>query len=108
MKGFILLASIALLSGNGFAQNTGINNLNPGSTLTVGGSFAAQYMAVSANTYTIATTDFYIIWSGTAAGTFSLPAAAALNKGRLYKIRNNTALYDLTIAQTGGVLIDGF
>ena len=103
----LTLALLALGAGAASAQNVGIGTTTPGSRLTVNGSFAAGYTAVATTTYTVLDNDYYVVWAGSAPGTFTLPAAAAVNKGRVYKIRNNTALFALAVNPAGGVLVDG-
>ncbi|MES2776921.1 MAG: hypothetical protein V4722_22280 [Bacteroidota bacterium] len=92
-------------------SNVGIGTNTPGSTLTVNGSMAAGYTAIIANTYTILADDYYIVWNqktipGPGVGIFTLPAAATLNKGRVYKIRNNSSTYAITLNSSGSVFID--
>jgi len=74
--------------------NTGVNTPNPGSTLDINGSLAAQYKTVSAATYTMLSSDFYVAYTGTANSTFTLPTAVTglgNFKGRMYTVKNNTA-----------------
>jgi hypothetical protein len=74
--------------------NTGVNTPNPGSTLDINGSLAAQYKTVSAATYTMLGSDFYVAYTGTANSTFTLPTAVTglgNFKGRMYTVKNNTA-----------------
>lgn len=112
MKRSLLLPVIFFLfSANVYSQYVGIGTATPGSGLTVNGSMAAGYLAITANTYTLTANDYYIVWNqvtvpGLGVGIFTLPPAAALNKGRIYKIKNNSATYGLAINNTGSVLID--
>jgi len=107
--GRTLLLLTLLLGGRLITQgqNVGIGTTTPGSRLTVNGSFAAGYTAVNTAAYAVLDNDYYLVWSGAAAGTFTLPTPTATTKGRVYKIRNNTALFGLTLTPGGGVLIDG-
>ncbi|RYY17182.1 MAG: hypothetical protein EOO36_10085 [Cytophagaceae bacterium] len=77
----------------------------PTSTLQVVGSLAANYTSVTATTYTMQATDFYVAYSGTANTTFTLPTGVSI-KGRLYTIKNVSA-YTVTINTTSSQTIDG-
>lgn len=103
---FILAGGIT----TGYTQtgNVGIGTTNPGSKLTVNGSFAAAYMPVTATTYTAGENDFYIVWNGTAAGTITLPGSSASpdRTGRLYFCKNTSNVYTLTVDAAGSELID--
>ncbi|MGI4872619.1 MAG: beta strand repeat-containing protein [Janthinobacterium lividum] len=86
--------------------NVGLNTTAPKSTLEVNGSFGANYLSVTAATYTLLTTDFYVDFKGTAAGTLTLPSG--LNaKGRLYTVKNGTSAQALTLTTTSSETIDG-
>ncbi|WP_292009099.1 hypothetical protein [Chryseobacterium sp.] len=103
----LLLLSIILFGLNSNAQ-VGIQTANPGSTLDVRGSFATPYKNVTATTYDLVATDQYLDFRGTAAGTWTLPAAqpAPTNfAGRIYEIRNGGA-FDLTVLPNGTETID--
>ncbi|KQT24125.1 hypothetical protein ASG22_08905 [Chryseobacterium sp. Leaf405] len=95
MKKIVSLLSLILLGTTTYyAQVVGINTPDPGSTLQVNGSLAAQYRAISATTYAMNETDFHVSYTGTGNATFTLPAAingTGNFKGRLYTIKNNTA-----------------
>ncbi|MES2777573.1 MAG: hypothetical protein V4722_25565 [Bacteroidota bacterium] len=112
MRTTITLIALTGMTMYATAQgNVGIGTDTPGSTLTVNGSMAGGYTSVTANTYTILANDYYIVWNQTTVpspgvGIFSLPAAAVLNKGRIYKIRNNSNTYAIALNTTGTVLID--
>jgi len=72
------------------AGNIGIDVNNPGSTLTVGGSFATDYKAKTAS-YALTGDDYYLSFNGTTDGTFTLPASTANMLGRMYSIKNVSA-----------------
>ena len=74
------------------AGNIGIDEENPGSTLTARGSFALDYKDVTASR-TLGASDYYLSFSGTSDATFTLPAAAADGSmlGRMYSIKNVSA-----------------
>ncbi|NIF07741.1 hypothetical protein F3J23_20140 [Chryseobacterium sp. Tr-659] len=102
----ILLCNVISL----YAQvgNVGINTTVPGSKLTVNGSFAAAYGSITSNTYSIGENDFYLSWSGTAAGTMTLPNSTTglTRTGRTYYIKNISSTNTLTIDADGTELID--
>jgi hypothetical protein len=102
----LLMVSIGIIHAQ--TGNTGLGTSTPGSKLTVNGSFAAGYTAITATTYTAGENDFYIVWNGTANGTISLPASTsgADRTGRLYFIKNTSAGFTLTIDANGTELID--
>lgn len=90
------------------AQNTGINTKDPGSNLTVNGSFAANYKIVTAST-TLGITDNFVAYNGSADGTITLPVAISGTgnfKGRTYNIKN-TGNAVLTVRPSGSEQIDG-
>lgn len=99
----ILTCSVKAQTGN-----VGIGTANPGSKLTVNGSFAAAYTSVTANTYNAGENDFSIMWDGTANGTITLPASPTSpdRTGRLYFFKNASTAYNLTIEGNGSELID--
>ena len=90
------------------AQNIGINNTEPGSTLSVNGSMSAGYNNVTTS-YTLTGADYVVVFSGTANGIFTLPAALAPGsgnfKGRVYKIKNNSS-FQLTVDAAGNEKIN--
>jgi len=104
----IFTLTLFLLYGLTFAQ-VGVNTTSPGSTLDVNGSLAAQYRPVTAATYAMNATDYYVSYRGTANATFTLPAAisgAGNFKGRLYTIKNNTS-FTITVNPSGTETING-
>lgn len=87
--------------------NIGIDTSNPGSKLTVNGSFAATYKATSTGG-PVDANDYYIAYTGNTNGTLSLPAAitgAGNFIGRTYHFKN-TGTATLSIAASGTELID--
>lgn len=106
LSALILTGSTALLQAQ--VGNVGINTPVPGSTLSVDGSFAANYETITSTAYNAAETDFYISWQGTAAGTLTLPnsTTGTDRHGRLYYVRNLSNVYTLTIDGNGTELID--
>ena len=91
------------------ANNVGIDTPTPGSKLTVNGSFAPAYRAVTGD-YTMTGNDYYLVSNSAANSTITLPAAQAVGsgnfKGRLYEIKNTHATSTLTVAGSGTELID--
>lgn len=90
-------------------NNVGIDTTTPGSKLTVNGSFAPAYRAVTGN-YTMTGDDYYLVSNSAANSTVTLPAAQAVGsgnfKGRLYEIKNTHATSTLTVVGSGTELID--
>ena len=110
-KTAITLIVFFLICGSLYAQtgNTGVGTTTPGSKLTVNGSFAATYKNITATTYTLLASDYYLAWNGSSAGTVTLPAAisgAGNFSGRIYHIKNTSASSSLTIAANGSELMD--
>jgi len=110
-KTAITLTVFFLICGSLYAQtgNTGVGTPTPGSKLTVNGSFAATYNNITATTYTLLASDYYLAWNGSSAGTVTLPAAisgAGNFSGRIYHIKNTSASSSLTIAANGSELMD--
>ncbi|OJX48830.1 MAG: hypothetical protein BGO88_00030 [Flavobacterium sp. 38-13] len=94
----LLLYSTGVMSQN-TAINTGINTKNPGSRLTVNGSFAGDYKIVSGDV-TLDDSDFYIAFNGIGRGTILLPKAISGPgnfKGRIYGIKNISAQGELFV-----------
>lgn len=107
---FILIGFILPYSDL-YAQtgNTGIGTITPGSKLTVNGSFAATYNNITATTYTLLASDYYLAWNGVSAGTITLPAAISGSgnfSGRVYHIKNTSTSSSLTVAANGSELMD--
>ncbi|CEJ71617.1 hypothetical protein BN1195_03967 [Chryseobacterium oranimense G311] len=89
--------------------NVGINTPNPGSTIDINGSLAANYTAINTTSYNLTTTDFHVSYNGTANAVFNLPAAingVGNFKGRLYTIKNNTN-FTITVNSAAPETING-
>ncbi|CAH0206389.1 hypothetical protein [Chryseobacterium sp. Bi04] len=87
--------------------NIGINTSDPGSKLTVNGSFAATYKTTTTSG-PVDANDYYIAYSGNNNGTLTLPAAVTGSGnfiGRTYHFKN-TGTATLSIAASGTELID--
>jgi len=110
-KTAITLTVFFLICGSLYAQtgNTGVGTTTPGSKLTVNGSFAATYNNITATTYTLLASDYYLAWNGSSAGAVTLPAAISGSgnfSGRIYHIKNTSTSSSLTIAANGSELMD--
>ncbi|MGR3857532.1 MULTISPECIES: hypothetical protein [Chryseobacterium] len=109
MKKTFIYFSLFLFNAILYAQ-VGINTTIPGSTLTINGSLAGTYKVFSTSA-TLGINDFYMAFSGSTAGTFTLPIATAAAPaqgnilGRVYYIKN-TGTAQLTVAASGSELID--
>ncbi|KFF10559.1 hypothetical protein IW15_19670 [Chryseobacterium soli] len=107
-----LLQVVGLLAASiAFAQtgNIGINTANPGSTIDINGSLAANYNSVNTTLYTLAATDFHVSYNGFANAVFNLPSAvsgAGNFKGRIYIIKNNTN-FTITLNPAASETING-
>ncbi|WP_343608419.1 hypothetical protein [Chryseobacterium oranimense] len=89
--------------------NVGINTPNPGSTIDINGSLAANYTAINTASYNLTATDFHVSYNGTANAVFNLPAAISgvgNFKGRLYTIKNNTN-FTITVNSAAPETING-
>lgn len=107
-KLFIPLFLLTVGSSLAFAQ-VGVNKTNPASTLDINGSLAAQYNSITATSYAMINTDYYVSYNGTANSTFTLPAAVnglGNFKGRMYSIKNNTS-FTVTVNPAGSETING-
>lgn len=107
----IILTGFFLICSDLYGQtgNTGVGTTTPGSKLTVNGSFAATYNNVTATTYTLLASDYYLAWNGSSAGTITLPAAISGSgnfSGRVYHIKNTSTSSSLTVAANGSELMD--
>ncbi|THD31819.1 MAG: hypothetical protein DI588_09435 [Flavobacterium johnsoniae] len=98
MKQIFLI--LLLYSTGMMSQNTGIFTKNPGSSLAVNGSFAGDYKITTGN-FILDDSDFYIAYNGNADGIIQLPMAISGPgnfKGRIYRIKNTTDNWNLTVA----------
>ncbi|MCQ9639518.1 hypothetical protein MP478_08950 [Chryseobacterium sp. WG14] len=109
-KKMFLLPLLAVLSYTVMYSQTGnigINTSDPGSKLTVNGSFAATYKTTTTSG-PVDANDYYIAYSGNSNGTLTLPAAVTGSGnfiGRTYHFKN-TGTATLSIAASGTELID--
>lgn len=97
---FLALFSMSL----SLHAQVGIMTTNPNSTLTVNGSFAADYKEITSPSYAISATDHYLTYNGTINSIFTLPTiGTGINsfKGRIYKVKNVSAS-DITLQPSNG------
>jgi hypothetical protein len=86
--------------------NVGIGTASPTSTLTVLGSFAHKYTAVTGAT-TLDGTHYYVSASGSSTYAITLPTAVGI-QGRVYIIKSNmNSGVLLTVGTTSSQTIDG-
>ena len=105
MRVFIATVMLLLCSGVTFAQ-VGIGTTNPNSTLDIQGSLAAKVTISSSTSNTLGST-FNFIYTGTSAGTATLPDASTI-AGRMYAIKNASSNgSSLTVNTTSSQTIDG-
>jgi hypothetical protein len=114
--------NIVLTPGtSGTAANNGIVRVNGQVQITGGSPGAGEVLMSDANglatwstaigstvvtsttTYAITLAEAYVFYTGTAAGTFSIPAAASSNAGKAITIKNKTA-YGITITPASGTI----
>jgi len=91
------------------AGNVGINTANPGSTIDINGSVAANYTAINTASYNLNSSNFHVSYNGTSNAVFNLPAAisgAGNFKGRMYTIKNNTN-FTITVNPAAPETING-
>jgi hypothetical protein len=60
-------------------------------------------VVTSTTSYAITLAEAYVFYTGTAAGTFSIPAAASGNAGKAITIKNKTA-FGITITPASGTI----
>lgn len=107
----LFFAVLALSPAVVFAQagNVGINTANPGSTMDISGSLAANYNAVNTNSYNLTSSDFHVSYNGSSNAVFNLPSAingVGNYKGRIYRIKNNTN-FSITVNSAAPETING-
>lgn len=99
--------ALTVLQGSDVSNGTkplfGFNTLTPASTVEVAGSFAAKYVAKTAD-YTATELDYTIHFTANT-NTFTLPTAVGCT-GRIY-IAKNTSGNVLTLGTTSSQTIDG-
>lgn len=93
----------AVMTSNG-SLYLGGSNITPNSTLQVGGSISAAYVAKTAN-YTLTSTD-YVVDCTANSFTITLPSAVGIT-GRMYTIKNTGSATTITVATTLSQTIDG-
>jgi len=86
------------------AARGGVGSATPNSTWQVTGSFAAGYVAKTAN-YTLTGTD-YLVNCTANSFTITLPTAVGI-KGRQYIIKNTGTATVITVATTSSQTVDG-
>jgi hypothetical protein len=85
----------------------GIGNTTPTQALAVGGAVGYNApVTVTASTYTVATTDNWIITNNTSGVTLTLPAAASFT-GRILTVKTIAATGTVTSASSNVVPIAG-
>ncbi|MFV0305951.1 MAG: hypothetical protein ACK5IC_10780 [Moheibacter sp.] len=102
MKKHILTISL-LLSTLVFGQ-VGVNTDTPNSTLSIEGSLEAAYKQITASSYTLTDTDYYVSYTGSSDATFILPTVGSGTSsfaGRIYKIKNISP-HNITLQPTTG------
>ncbi|QRA44263.1 hypothetical protein [Chryseobacterium cucumeris] len=107
----LIFAMIALSPAIAFAQagNVGVNTVNPGSTMDINGSLAANYKAVTTATYNLVLSDFHVSYNGSSDAVFGLPPSVSgvgNFKGRIYRIKNNTN-FKITVNAVAPETING-
>lgn len=109
MKRLITPLFLLLIGSSSIMAQVGVNKANPGSTLDINGSLAAQYNAITAPTYSMIDTDYYVSYNGASNSTLTLPTAISgigNFKGRMYTVKNNTT-FTVTINPAGSETING-
>lgn len=92
---------------NPAGNKVGIGRTNPNSTLAVKGSFEAAYKEVNSN-YTLTADDYYLTYSGSTAGTITLPVIGTTSTssftGRVYRIKNISTANLILVASPGNTI----
>jgi len=107
----LILVMLAFSPAVAFSQagNVGVNTMNPGSTMDINGSLAANYKAVNSASYILTSSDFHVSYTGSSDAVFSLPpsiSGAGNFKGRIYRIKNNTN-FNITVNPATPETING-
>ncbi|MBO9691273.1 hypothetical protein [Chryseobacterium sp.] len=107
----LILAMLAFSPAVVFAQagNIGVNTVNPGSTMDINGSLAANYSSVNIASYNLTSSDFHVSYNGSSDAVFSLPpsiSGAGNFKGRIYRINNKTN-FTITVNAAAPETING-
>ncbi|MBV8326665.1 hypothetical protein [Chryseobacterium sp.] len=107
----LFFALLALSPAIVFSQTgkVGINTANPGSTMDISGSLAANYNIINTNSYNLTSSDFHVSYNGSSDAIFTLPPAISgigNYKGRIYRIKNNTN-FSITVNPTSPETING-
>ena len=106
MKKIILFTTSILFPSVFLFSQVGINTQSPNSTLSIEGSFEANYREIKTST-TLTNLDYYVSYTGNTIATFTLPVVESGTKsfsGRIYKIKNLSTNNLTLTAATGNTL----